>query len=175
MSAESLPVSHKFQVRVIEAFGIRGFVGSAIGAAIGQGTNTPGEWGQGAAGFADRYASGFGNNLNRQCFAFALETVLHEDPRYFPSTENATGARIKSVIRQVIFGKTDGGRTTVAYGRLISAFAAAQLTNAWQPESSSSVGHGLERGVLVLSGDVAINLMQEFIPFTRSEPFRHRH
>ena len=175
MSADPLSISRKFRVRVVQAFGIRGFLGAAVGAGIGQGTNTPGEWGQGAEGFADRYASGFGNNLARQCFAFTLESFLHEDPRYFPSTEKATGTRIENVIKQIIFTKTDSGHTSVAYGRLISAFGAGQLTNTWQPESNSSVGHGIERGFLVLSGDAAIYLMQEFIPFTRSNPFRHQH
>jgi hypothetical protein len=175
MSADPLPVSRKFQVRVVQAFGIRGFLGSAVGAGIGQATNTPSEWGQGAEGFADRYASGFGNNLNRQVFAFTLESLLHEDPRYFPSTEKTTGARIKNVIRQILFTKTDKGSSRLAYGRLISAFGAAQLTNTWQPSSNSSVGDGIERGFIILGGDAAIDLMQEFIPFTRSNPFRHRH
>jgi hypothetical protein len=175
MSAEALSVSRKFQVRVVQMFGIRGIVGSAIGASIGQGTNTPGEWGQGWGAFGTRYASGFGNNLSRQSFAFTLETILHEDPRYFPSTEKTTGARVKSVVMQILFGKTDDGRTTVAYGRLISAFAAAQLTNAWQPKSNGGVGNGITRGFIVLSGDAASNFMQELIPFMRSEPFRHRH
>src|SRR5690348_12340906 len=80
MSADPLSVSRKFRVRVVQAFGIRGFLGSAVGAGIGQLTNTPSEWGQGGEGFADRYASGFGNNLNRQVFAFTLESILHEDP-----------------------------------------------------------------------------------------------
>jgi hypothetical protein len=174
MSADPLTVSRKFQVRVVQTFGIRGFVGSAIGAGFGQLTNTPSEWGQGWEGFRNRYASGFGNNLNRQVFAFTLESLLHEDSRYFPSTEKTTGPRIKNVIRQILFTKTDNGSSRVAYGRLISAFGAGQLTNTWQPESNSSVVDGLERGLIVLGGDAAISLMQEFIPFTRSNPFRHR-
>lgn len=175
MTAEPLTIAGKFQVRVVQSFGIRGFLGAAVGAALGQATNTPHEWGQGGWGFAYRYASDFGNNLDRQVFAFTLESIFHEDPRYFPSTEKTTGARIKNVIKQTFICKTDDGRASFAWGRWVSAFGAAQLTNVWQPRSNSKVSDGLERGAISISADAAINLMEEFIPATRSKPFRHRH
>ena len=174
MTAPPVTIEGKFKAHAVQVFGIRGLLGAAFGAAIGQGTNTPGEWGQGWGPYGERFASGFGNNLDRQFFAFTLESAFHEDARYFPSTEKSKIARIKNVIKQIAFTKTDSGATTFAYGRVISAFGAAQLTNTWQPKSTGTVGQGLERTAIMFSGDAAINLMQEFIPFTRSEVFRHR-
>ena len=173
-SVPPLTVRDKFKVRVVQSFGIRGFLGTALGAALGQATNTPGEWGQGWDAYAQRYASGFGNNLDRQVFAFTLESALHEDPRYFPSEDKRTVARIKNVITQIVVAKTDSGRNTFAYARVISAFGAAQLTNVWQPKSTGTFGQGLQRTAIIFSGDAAINLIQEFIPATRSAAFRHR-
>ncbi len=71
--------------------------------------------------------------------------------------------------------KTDNGHSAFGYGPVISAFANGQFVNVWQPKSTNSVAHGLERGVFSLGGDFAYNLAQEFFPFTRPRSIRHRH
>lgn len=173
LSAPPLTVKQKFNARIVQSFGLRGLGGAAIGAAIGQARNSPHEWGQGAEGFGRRYGSGFAGNLSRQTFAFALESALHEDPRYFPSTEKTKKARIGNALRQVIICKKDDGQPQFAYGRVFSAFGAAQFTNIWQPRSTGSVSDGFVRAVIGLGGDAAFNVMQEFLPFTRSKALRH--
>lgn len=149
-------------------------LGAAIGAAIGQGTNTPGEWGQGAEGFGKRFASGFGGTVARQSITFALEAATHEDPRYFPSTEVTKKARIWSVVKQTFLCKKDSGDSSFAYGRVISAFGTGQLVNSWQPESTNGVSDGIERGLISLGLDAASNLSQEFIQRLRPREFRRK-
>ena len=175
VSAPPFTVGEKFHNRVVQGIGFRGIVGAAFGAAIGQGTNTPREWGQGAVGYADRFASGFGNNLSRQVFAFGIESALHEDPRYFPSTAKTKKARILNVVKQSYLTKKDDGSDSLAYGRIISAFGAAQLTNTWQPRSNNSFGDGIERAFIILGGDAGMACAQEFIPFLRPKSLRNRH
>ncbi|MDQ2948518.1 MAG: thiamine phosphate synthase [Acidobacteriota bacterium] len=170
-----LTTEQKFRVRAVQVYGIRGLLGTAFGSAIGQATNTPSEWGQGAQGYFTRYASGFGNNLFRQTFAFGLETALHEDPRYFPSESRTAKARLVSILKQAVLTRKDDGSSGFAYGRYISAFGAGQFTNLWQPKSNSGFLNGFERGLIILSGDVAINAINEFIPITRLKFLGHRH
>jgi uncharacterized membrane protein len=174
VSAPSFTVRDKFDYRVVQTFGMRGFAGAAMGAAIGQARDSPSEWGGGTSGFAERYASGFAGNFSRQVFAFTLESAFHEDPRYFPSEDQSMKKRAINALKQAIFAKTDSGGDTFAYARVFSAFGAAQLTNAWQPKSTGSVGAGLLRGVITLGGDTAYNFLQEFVPFTRPRSLRHR-
>jgi len=149
-------------------------IGAAIGASIGQGTNTPGEWGQGAEGFGKRFASGFGGSVARQSITFALETATHEDPRYFPSTEHTKKARIWNVVKQTFLTKTDSGSSSFAYARIIGAFGTGQLVNAWQPASTSGVTDGIERAFISLGIDAASNLAQEFIPRFRPHELRQQ-
>lgn len=170
-----MSVHDKFQYRVVETFGIRGFLGSAIGAGIAQWAGVPKEWGGGMEGFGLRYGSSYGNAVSRQVFAFGLDSAFHEDSRYFPSSESGFGLRAKNVIKQVLIAKKDDGTATFAYSRVISAFGAGQLVNTWQPRTNNSVGDGLERGALSLAGDFAYFAMQEFFPFTRNSVFRHHH
>jgi hypothetical protein len=174
ISVPPLTVGDKFKYRIVGSFSLRGLLGNLVGAAIGQSTNTPSEWGQGWGAYAERYASGLGGTLSRQAFAFTLESVLHEDPRYFPSEEKIKGARIKNVLKSVVITRTDSGNDRFAYGRVISAFGSGQLVNAWQPRSTGHVSDGIERAFIVLGVDAGFNLMQEFFPFTRPKPLRHR-
>jgi hypothetical protein len=173
VSVPPLTVGEKFKYRVVGSFGLRGLLGNFVGAAIGQAMNTPGEWGQGWRAYSERYASGLGGTLSRQVFAFTLESALHEDPRYFPSQEKTKGARLKHLLKSVIMTHTDSGGTQFAYARVVSAFGAGQLVNAWQPRSNGHVWDGIERAFIVLGVDAGYDLAQEFLPFTRPKPLRH--
>lgn len=175
LSAPPLSVSEKFDYRVVQSLGLRGFAGPVFGALIGQARNSPSEWGQGFEGFADRYASGFGGNLGRQGIQFLLETALHEDPRYFPSKEKGFKKRMKNVLLQTLVTRTDSGSHRFAYSRIAGAFANGQLINAWQPASTGSVGDGVMRGFIGLGSDLGYNFLQEFVPFMRPRTLRHHH
>ena len=174
-SAPPFTLRDKFDYRVVQSFGLRGFAGAFIGAAIGQAENSPHEWGQGIGGFAERYGSGFAGNVSRQTFAFVLESAFREDPRYFPSEDKSKKLRLLNALKQVIICKTDNNASSFAYARVFSEFGAGQFINIWQPRSTSSVGDGFKRGFIGLGGDAAYNLMQEFIPFTRPHSLRNRH
>jgi len=175
VSARPFTVADKLDYRVVQTFGLRGVVGSAVSAAIGQARNSPYEWGQGVQGFAERFGSGFAGNLSRQTFAFAIESALHEDPRYFPSEEKSVKLRILNAAKQVIICKTDDGNSSFAWGRVVSVFAAGQFVNIWQPNSIDGIGNGIERGFIGLGADFSYHMMQEFIPFMRPRSLRHRH
>lgn len=175
MSAPPFTVGDKFDYRIVQMFGFKGLAGSLVGAAIGQAAGSPYEWGGGMAGFGKRYVSGFGGNLSRQTFAFALESALHEDPRYFPSEEKGFKARSWNAIKQIVYCKKDDGTGSLAYARVISAFGNGQFVNTWQPDSTGSVGDGFKRGLYTLGGDAAYNFLQEFVPFARPRSLRDRH
>ncbi len=167
-----LSIREKFDYRVVQTFGLRGYLGPGVGAAIGQAEDRPKEWGGGVSGFAGRYGSAFATNFSRQTMTFTMESALHEDPRYFPSEDSGFKARLKSVLIQTVITRTDSGTRQIAYGRIVSAFAAGQLSNAWQPRSTGSVGDGFERGAIMLGGDAGYNILQEFVPFLRPRTLR---
>jgi len=175
MTADPFSVGAKFDYRIVQSFGLRGFVGAGFGAAIGQERDVPREWGEGSAGYSTRYASILGTNLTRQFTAFGLESALHEDPRYFPSEERGFRARMKNVLLQTVVTRTDSGKETFAWARMGSAFAAGEFADAWQPKSTGTPGDGATRGCIILGGDMAYNFLQEFVPFVRPHSLRHQH
>ena len=174
-SAPPLTVHEKFNYRIVETFGARGYVGAAVSAAIGQAENTPGEWGQGVQGYATRYVSGFGGTLTRESMAFVMDTAFHEDSRYFPSKQRGFKTRSWNALKQTFVCKTDSGRTELAYSRIFSCVANAQLVHAWQPASNGSVTDGVRRAFIQFGSDAGMNLLEEFVPFTRPRSLRNRH
>ena len=174
VSAPPFTVRDKFEYRVVQSYGARGFVGAAIGAVIGQARDSPHEWGQGIGGFAERYGSGFAGNFSRQTFAFILESGFHEDPRYFPSEDQPMKLRALNALKQVIVCKRDDGGSSFAWARVMSEFGAGQLTNVWQPRSTGTVHAGFTRAFIGLGADAAYDFMQEFLPFTRPRSLRDR-
>jgi hypothetical protein len=175
LTAPPLTRAEKFQSRVIDQFGFRGLIGNAAGAGIGQLTNTPSEWGQGGHGYGLRYVSGIGQTLTRQTMAWTIESFTHEDPRYFPSTQTGFKARFGCALKQTFWVRRDNGSDGFAYGRIVSAFAAGQLTNAWQPPSNNSVTDGVERALITIGVDAGLNTAQELFHFMRSKSLREKH
>lgn len=173
LTARQFTIGEKFQYRVLQQFGWQGLVGSAIASGITQGTNTPKEWGHGWGAYGKRYASSYGIAMTDQLVTFGLESALHEDPRYFPSSEKGFKARFGNVLRQALVVKKDDGHPTFAYARIGGAFASGFVANSWQPSSNNSAGDALIRGGLNLAGDAAFFCIQEFIPFTRNSHFRN--
>jgi hypothetical protein len=173
LTAPKLTAHEKFHSRVLEQFGWRGLLGTAVSAGIGQGFDVPDAWGPHWDGYGKRYASGFALGTTRQVFAFGLDDLLHQDPRYFPSSQVGFKPRLRNVFKQVFLAKKDDGQATIASSRMISAFGAAFLANTWQPHGNGSAVDGLERGGLTLVGDAAFFFLQEFVPFTRKSAFRH--
>ena len=65
---------------------------SAAYAGILQGLDAPEEWGQGAGAYGKRFASTLGGSAIHGVLAFGLDSALHQDPRYFRSQTNVSGA-----------------------------------------------------------------------------------
>jgi hypothetical protein len=176
VSAPQLATDEKLEYRVVQSFGLGNLIGAGIGAAVGQAMDAPNEWGQGVGGFAHRYASGFAGTFSRQAFAFALETVLREDPRYFPLSKGGHfKRRTLNALKQTVWTKNDDGTSGFAYARVISKFAAAEFTNLWQPASTGQQSNAIIRALIGLGADAGYNFIQEFLPFARPHSLRHRH
>jgi hypothetical protein len=164
---EALSNAGKFKYRILENLELQGFLGAAIGASAQQVYHTPREWGKGIEGYGKRYASTFATAFTRQSLDYGFETVLKEDPRYFPLDGNSTKARIWSAVKQTFVTRTDSGGTTLAYGRIASAFVTGQITRAWLPPSTNTFPDGVRSGGISLGVDAVVNLVYEFIPSAR--------
>ena len=138
----------------------------AAGAAAGfqQLYNKPPEWGQGAAGYGRRYGSAFGANVAREVVGFGLDSLLHEDPRFFRLGRGDFMARSGSALVQVAVTHTDSGGRSLAVWRIGGAFGAGFISNAWRPPSQNKASDAMVFGGLALAYDGARNIFMEFWP-----------
>ena len=137
---------------------------SAAYAGILQGLDAPEEWGQGAGAYGKRFASTLGGSAIHGVLAFGLDSALHQDPRYFRSSDKRFWRRTAHAFRGTILTRTDRGGETLSTWRLGSDYGAAFLSNQWYPQRLNTVRLGAIQGSLHLGFDFAANLGVEFWP-----------
>ena len=137
----------------------------AFGAGLGQLRNYPPEWNQGAEGFGKRVASAYGESVVEDTISFGVATFDHEDLRYPLSSypKNAILKRAGHTIAYTFVPKKEGGGRRFGWSRFIGAYGSGFIANTWYPAQHSDVHNALTLGSMSLAGDLAINLLKEFV------------
>lgn len=159
-----LTVDGKLRYHAAQSFGPAALASSGLRAGFLQLTDSPSEWGQGAAGYERRFGSSVATAGVRGVLAFTLDSALHQDPRYHRSLRTGVGRRAVHTLRCTILTRKDGGGETLAVWRLGSAYGSAFIANQWQPDRTKIVGRGLAGGSVQIGLDFGRNLGAEFWP-----------
>jgi len=157
-------VSGKFDFHVDKVFSPIALLQDGAEVAYAQLERNPREWGVGWHGFWRRSADNVGYDAIRNSFLFGLNSVTHEDPRYFRLGEGHFLLRTGHSIMQPLVGRADGGRKVFPLVRLAATFGVAFLSNAWYPDRIADTRHALLRGVYTLGTDATKNFTYEFWP-----------
>lgn len=168
-----LTVEQKFKVHAYRMAAPRVLLGALLVAGINQWENSPGAWGRDIDGFGKRYGSALGIKSIRETLAFGTNAATHGDPRFFRSQKTSVSGRLKDALTQVLVIHTDSGGRSFAYGSVLGAYGAAQISALWMPPRQSSVGQGMLNGTLLLAGDAWRNSLREFWPDIRRK-IRHK-
>jgi hypothetical protein len=146
---------------------------SAVGATLAQGTDTPQEWGQGAAGFGRRFASAFGQHIIKKSIEYPVAKLRHEPFGYRPSDKNGFKSRLLyALMAVVITHKTTDGSRTVHSAEISGDFGAGLLSRLWQPASTRTLAAGFGSAGAMLAADAGYNVLREFWPEIR-HPHSH--
>ncbi len=123
----------------------------------------PPEWGQGAEGYGDRYASRFGQVVISQTVRYGTGTLLREDVAYHPCQCSGFLPRMGHVFVGSYTAKTASGSTVFSIPNLIGPLAAGQIAVAgWYP-SRFDQRQGLRLAVPLLMGGPIRNTVREFL------------
>jgi hypothetical protein len=162
-AAESLSVMEKASVHLRNAIGPLSILGAAAGAGIGQWRNSPIEWESGVEGYGARYASSYGYVLTQNAIAFSLDSALHIDPRYHASGKSEFWDRVKYALKKTAITDADDGGHTFNWSAIGGHLVAAQLSEGWHPDRTSSVGGGFARAGIGIGGTAVSNMLREFM------------
>jgi hypothetical protein len=147
------------------------YVGTPIGAAIGQWENEPPEWDQGAKGYFRRFGSGVGRHIISETIRFGVAAADGEDPRYHPARAGSVWNRGLHAASETFTTRTVGGTRIPAFSRFAGIYGAAVFSNIWYPNSRTTTGYVLRRGSTALASNVLLHLVEEFFPMARSKSF----
>jgi hypothetical protein len=136
---------------------------TGLSAGIGQWRDNPEEWGQGASGFAKRYASGFGQNTIQQTVTYGLDQAMGLDTGFEKSKRKGFFPRMKHAFAENVTSRTKTGKRVISVPRLAGVYTSGIIANeTWYP-SRYSYKDGLRSGTRSLVTGFGINLIREFL------------
>lgn len=170
-SAEQ-PRPERFREYLLATAGPVPLVGEALGAGIGQWTNSPKEWGQGWEAYGKRYGSNLAYNGIRQTITFAGSVALDEDTRYFASGAPGVGSRLRHALVSTFTARHRDGRTVFSISNTTGVIGASAISNIWGPPSWKG-GRHIAQNAGISFGTIAItNVVREFLPDLLHRPRR---
>ena len=105
---------------------------------------------------------------------FTLDSIGHQDPRYYRAGEGAYLERTRHALGQVFLGHTDSRKKTLPFVRFAATYGVAFLANSWNPDRLSDNRHAVVRGTVTLAADAGNNVFQEFWPDIKKKLFHRK-
>jgi len=171
--AAPLSAKQKFRLAFRSSIDPFTFVTAGIDAGLAQNKNEYPAYGQGALGYAKRFAAAYTDTFSGTMFSGAIfPALLHHDPRYFRKGSGSFGSRILYSLSTTVRAKNDKGQWVPNYSNILGNLAAGGLANAYYPASDRGVGLTFDRaGTVIIWGAVGSALI-EFWPDISSRIFR---
>ena len=163
-SAGPLTFAQKADFYLDRTFSVRTVLGASYAAGIAQWRGTPREWGAGLRGYGRRDAAAYGGGVIRHTTEFGVGALLHEDPRFEPSTHDGLGPRTADALHNTLFVRTDDGGHRLAWSRVVASVVTGFSVNSWEPRRMHSTHHAVMLSLAGLASYATGNVMHEFTP-----------
>ena len=162
--AAPLTWKQKFSLAVRGTFDPVAVIGVGFAAGIEQANNSFAGYGQGASGYAKRYAAKFVDGRSSDLLTHAVfPTLFHQDPRYYYQGSGSFKSRLAHAVGSAFVTRSDSGRTEPNYSYLLGDVSAAALSNLYYPEANRGVHLVFTNAAMGLAGRVGGNLIREFL------------
>lgn len=164
-SPRPLTAKEKFELFLSKSTSPPQILSSAVGAGIGQARNSLPGYGQGWAGYGDRFGSSLATGASSHLFGtFLLPAVLREDPRFFVRFQGRWYARFGHAFRRVVVIRTDVGNERFNVPGTLGPLMAEGLANVYLPQSERTAGKTFRRFGVRIGFGAANNLVKEYWP-----------
>jgi len=172
----SLTPRQKFRLFARQSFDPFQWLAAGAQAGAGQAHNSLPGYGQGAAGYGKRYGAAVADVTDREFMSnFLFPVLLKQDPRYFRRGRGTIQHRFLYSLEQEFWGKTDQGTRQFNYSKVLGAFVAKGVSNAYYPPGDRGLGLTMRRsGISLLSG-MGTGLAAEFWPDINCKLFHRCH
>ena len=162
--AAPLTSRQKFSLAAHETFDWTAFAGASVAAAIDQSTSAHPGFGDGASGYAKRWAAIFADNRTGDVLThYAFASLFHQDPRYFYQGTGSAQSRLLHALSSAFVARSDRGTLMPNYAYLLGNLGAAGLSNAYYPGRERGGRLVLSSLAFGLAGHTAKAVTQEFL------------
>ena len=172
--APPLSAGEKFKVTARASFDPVTFIWHGLQAGISQANNSEPGYGQGAEGYAKRYAQNFADGTIENFTTQAIfPSLLHQDPRYFQSGHGGVKRRILYAVSRIFMTRTDSGQSQLNYSEFLGSSSAAFIsTYSYHPKGDRDLSTAASVWASEVGFDTLNNLIKEFWPDIRRKVHR---
>ena len=162
-NAAPLKPKQKFRLALRSALDPVTFFTPTTLAGIQQARDTYPDYGQGAAGYAKRYAADYGDLfIGRMLGSAVFPSLFHQDPRYFYQGTGSISSRVWHALSAAIITRGDNGRHQFNYSHVLGNFAAGAISNLYRPADDRGFVLTMNNALLHTATNAAGNLAREF-------------
>jgi hypothetical protein len=152
--AAPLTSRQKLTLATHDTFDWMAFVSASVAAAIDQSTAAHPGFGDGASGYAKRWAASFADDRTGDLLShYVFASVFRQEPRYFYQGTGTTKSRLIHALGSAFVARSDRGTTMPKYACVFGSIGAAALSNMYYQHS--------ERGASLMVSNLAISLRAE--------------
>ncbi len=163
-NAAHLTAAQKFQLGWKTIIDPVSLLGTSISAGIDEAQNHHPEFGQGTEGYAKRFGAQYANRVSRVIIGrVVMQSVFHQDPRYFYKGAGSIRSRAFYAIRSAFLVKGDNGNWQFDYSDVLGGMASHELSTLYYPSTSRPVRRLVDDVLLGFAGRAENNLLHEFI------------
>lgn len=161
--AAPLQTKQKFKMAVRARSDPFAFFAAGIAGGIQQARNTYPSFGQGAEGYAKRYATTYATGTLSRFFGSAVYPALfHQDPRYFYKGSGSVGQRAWYAFTRSFVARGDNGKWQPNYSHVMGSLSAGAVSNLYYPGRERGVRLTFENAALGLAFTGVGNVVREF-------------
>jgi Carboxypeptidase regulatory-like domain len=141
------------------------FVIAGIIAGGEQASNSFPGYGQGAAGYFNRFGAAYGDFFIGTYISNAiLPSLLKQDPRYFYKGTGTKKSRLVYALKRSVMARGDNGHWQPDYSGLLGSLAAGGISNLYYPEGSRhGFGTTVNNTLIGIGTNAGVNILQEFV------------
>jgi hypothetical protein len=155
----------KFNIFLTSTYSPYTFLAAGFQATLDQAQGQWPHYGGGMQGWGKRFGATLADTESRRFIqTFALSTILHQDPRYFPSHGRTCFSRSWYAVTRVVITKSDSGDNTFNTSEFLGALFTSSLQNSYYPRHDRTFEETMIRFSGALSSDAIGNLLREFTP-----------
>lgn len=154
----------RFKNYVKSTFSLGTVLISAIAGGVAQGRNAPPEWGQGAQGYGERFASALGERFISGTATYGLGEALHEDTSYHKCECKGGWNRLAHAFKESFTARTESGREVPSLPALVGPYVGGVAgVYAWYP-NRFGWKDGIRDGTSLLISKPLLGILREFRP-----------